>query len=103
MRLYRSPVRFCSQESSLEISTDRPFVRDLPLFGQAGGYTFKTAGIHRVWADHDVELLAGLPEGPFEGRANVVQFARMRQPADGSIDRGSQGSTVVPFRSPRNS
>ena len=52
---------------------------------------------------HDIELLAGLPEGYFQGRANVVQFARIRKTADGSNERGSQGSTVVPFRSPRNS
>ena len=58
---------------------------------------------HLGLAAHDIELLAGLPEGYFQGRANVVQFARMRQPADGSNVRGSQGSTVVPFRSPRNS
>ena len=54
VRLYRSPMRFCSQASSIEISAGNPFVRDLPLFGQAGGYTFKAAGIHQVWAELDV-------------------------------------------------
>lgn len=54
VRLYRSPMRFCSQASSMEISAANPFVRDLPLFGQAGGYTFRAAGRHQVWAELDV-------------------------------------------------
>lgn len=54
VRLYRSPLRFCSQGASIEISAESPFVRDLPLFGQAGGYTFKAAGLHQVWAELDV-------------------------------------------------
>lgn len=54
VRLYRSPVRFCPQASSVEISAAAPFVRDVPLFGQAGGYTFAATGTHQVWAEFDV-------------------------------------------------
>ncbi|KQP45135.1 hypothetical protein [Pseudorhodoferax sp. Leaf274] len=54
VRLYRSPLRFCSQASVIEVSANNPFVRDLPLFGQAGGYTFNSAGVHQVWAEFGV-------------------------------------------------
>lgn len=49
----------------------------------------------------DIEMLAGLAEGYFQGRSNVVQFARLRSLPASTEDRTAQGSTVVvPFRSP---
>ncbi|MDF5995853.1 hypothetical protein P4200_19590 [Pseudomonas aeruginosa] len=90
VRLYRSPLRFCSQGASIEISAESPFVRDLPLFGQAGGYTFKAAGLHQVWAELDVtgrKLLRSnvceinvLPE--FRRRPKWAEIASPQQRAD---------------------
>lgn len=81
VRLYRSPLRFCSQASSIVISTENPFVRDLPLFGQAGGYTFKAAGLHQVWAELDVKSRKLLRSNVCE--VNVLpQFRRRPKWAD---------------------
>ena len=49
--LYRSPIRSCGLPGSLRITRDAPYRRDLPLFGQSGGYTFRHTGRHRVWAE----------------------------------------------------
>lgn len=49
----------------------------------------------------DIEMLAGLPEGYFQGKSNVVQFARLRTVQANAEERDSQENTVVlPFRSP---
>jgi hypothetical protein len=50
-RLYRSPHHFCAYPKSLGIGPGNPFVRDIPLFQQAGGYTFCNPGIHQLWID----------------------------------------------------
>lgn len=54
---------------------------------------------HIGLAASDVEALAGLPEGYFNRKSNVVQFARLRNAQTMVDDRGEHGSTVVPFRS----
>lgn len=49
----------------------------------------------------DIEMLAGLPEGYFQGKSNVVQFARLRTVQANVEERAGQDNTVVlPFRSP---
>ncbi len=55
---------------------------------------------HIGLAASDIEALTGLPEGYFQGKSNVVQFARMRNsvPADGGY--ANAPSTVLPFRTP---
>lgn len=53
---------------------------------------------HIGLAAGDIEALAGLHEGYFQGKTNVVEFARLkatRKPAD---DLTAQGNKVVPFR-----
>ncbi len=50
-RYLRSPRRYCATVSSLTISHKRPFRRDISFFGQAGGYTFRRSGVHRVWVE----------------------------------------------------
>lgn len=46
----------------------------------------------------DIEALAGLPEGYFEGKSNVVQFARMKNGSPAPREPSDRASTVVPFR-----
>jgi hypothetical protein len=58
---------------------------------------------HLGLASHDIEMLAGLPEGYFQGRGTVVQLARIRQSADAPASSASAPSTVLPFRGPRRS
>jgi hypothetical protein len=50
-RRYRSPRRYCSSTKTRRISPAKPFRRDISIFGEAGGYTFRRTGIHRIWAE----------------------------------------------------
>lgn len=49
-RRLKSPKHFCAPRGKLRINSSHPFRRDISLFGQAGGYTFRKAGVHKVWA-----------------------------------------------------
>jgi len=53
---------------------------------------------HIGLAAGDVEALAGLPEGYFQGKTNVVEFARLKATHRPVDDRPAQGNKVVPFR-----
>lgn len=56
---------------------------------------------HIGLAGHDIEMLAGLPEGYFHGKSKVVQLARMRTTPVSTGDRPTMDSnTVLPFRVP---
>ena len=56
---------------------------------------------HLGLAELDIAKIAGLPEGYFQGRTNVVQFARMRNVQEGANETKVQDNTVVlPFRNP---
>ncbi|AOJ79461.1 TPA: ImmA/IrrE family metallo-endopeptidase [Burkholderia cenocepacia] len=57
---------------------------------------------HIGLAAYDIEMLAGLPEGYFQGKPNVVHMARLRSAIGNSpAPVLTEGSTVLPFRSPR--
>jgi hypothetical protein len=55
-RLYRSTRHFCGAGHMRKVETNMPFRRDLPVFGQAGGYTFRRPGIHRLWVEFETEV-----------------------------------------------
>lgn len=56
---------------------------------------------HMGLAAHDVETLAGLPEGYFREKASVIQLARLRTHLTNASDLDSlQTGTVLPFRFP---
>ena len=56
---------------------------------------------HIGLAAFDIEMLAGLPEGYFQGKSNVVQFARLRTVQTNTEERVGKDSTgVLPFRTP---
>lgn len=57
---------------------------------------------HIGLATGDIESLAGLPEGYFQGKANVVEFARLKTTQRSPEDQQDQGNKVVPFRRPPN-
>lgn len=59
---------------------------------------------HLGLAAYDIEKLAGLPEGYFQGKSNVVQLARLRAPAPTDTEEPiKHSSTVLQFRSSTNS
>ncbi len=49
-RRYKPANHYCPHVRSIEVAKGRPFRRDISLFGQSGGYTFRMPGIHRVQA-----------------------------------------------------
>lgn len=53
---------------------------------------------HIGLAAGDVEALAGLPEGYFQGKTNVVEFARLKATQKPADDHPALGNKVVPFR-----
>jgi hypothetical protein len=48
-RRYRPVARFCDNLGRHTITARKPYRRDIPLFGQSGGYTFTAAGRHRLF------------------------------------------------------
>ena len=50
-RKLRSPRHYCTPRGTLRLGQGEHFDRDISIFGQAGGYTFLNAGIHRVWCE----------------------------------------------------
>lgn len=65
-RRYRSPQLYCAIGIRRTIRAGAPFTRDIPIFGQAGGYTFRAAGVHRV------QCTLRLPGGRM-ARSNTVE------------------------------
>jgi len=47
---YRPSRFYCSTGQGLRITPGKGFERDVSLFGQSGGYTFRHAGLHRISA-----------------------------------------------------
>ena len=48
----------------------------------------------------DIEMLAGLPEGYFQGNSKVVELARLRPYPSTNENKAPQISQVLPFRTP---
>lgn len=53
---------------------------------------------HIGLAPHDIEMLAGLSEGYFQGKPKVVQLARLRSVSSGQDAPVATDNNVVPFR-----
>ena len=49
-RRYKAPVRYCGGGSDLRVEYRKPFRRDISIFGQSGGFTFRMAGRHTITA-----------------------------------------------------
>jgi len=48
-RRYRPIHHACDNHGTLEITPRDPFQRDIPVFGQSGGYTFRRPGDYNLW------------------------------------------------------
>ena len=89
-RRYRSIKHFCTPTGTLMISPERPFRRDIAIFAGARGYTFRHAGLHRIWARFvvagvgvltsnvlEVNVLADLGDDRHTAWARVLRQARV--------------------------
>lgn len=77
--LYRTPYRVCGGSDVVSLRADAPYRRDFPLFGQSGGYTFRRAGRHTVWAELDL--------GEVRIRSNKVRVHIEREVGLSALDR----------------
>jgi len=66
-RRYRSPRHYCEHLGKQRVAQDAPFRRDISIFGESGGYTFRRVGVHKVWAQFKVS------PGRFL-RSNVIEL-----------------------------
>ncbi len=75
---YRSPRIYCENPGRLLVSAKRPFSRDLSIFAQSGGYTFRKAGPHTLFATWV------LPNGRVleSNRVEVLLKSRMDAPRE---------------------
>lgn len=49
-RRYQSPRNYCRRNVRIAISPRKPMRRDISIFGESGGFTFRKAGVHRIHA-----------------------------------------------------
>jgi hypothetical protein len=45
---YRSPRIYCQNPAIISLSVDKSFQRDVSIFGQSGGYTFRIPGLYQI-------------------------------------------------------
>ena len=74
-RLYRSPRHYCWSGGMLEIARGTPFRRDISVFGESGGFTFRRRGVHRVWAELDVPSCAVTTSNAIEFEIDPIRSA----------------------------
>ena len=55
---------------------------------------------HIGLAASDLEAITGLPDGYFQGKSNVIQFATMKSATTGTVVQQDRSSTVVSFKTP---
>lgn len=89
LRAYRSPRLYCGPQKRVTITRGRPFLRDVSVFAQSGGYTFRRPGMYRLWAEFEVDRsilrskVRQIEIKPFD--RDATKFAQMRQPKHARI------------------
>lgn len=48
-RRYQAPALYCASGASNRVAPGTPFERDISIWGESGGYTFRHAGDHRLF------------------------------------------------------
>jgi hypothetical protein len=79
-RLYRSPRKYCFQNIYRTFRPNQTFSRDISIFGQSGGYTFRRAGVHRLWAEFDVDARRTIRSNTLE--VDIESARHSRVPTD---------------------
>ncbi|MGC4041932.1 MAG: hypothetical protein QM710_14405 [Flavobacterium sp.] len=52
---YKSPRIYCQNNAVIKIQRDKPYQRDISIFGQSGGYTFMQFGQYKVQCVFEIE------------------------------------------------
>jgi len=81
-RLYRSPRRYCKGDTKLTLQPGGSFLRDVSIFGESGGYTFRTSGSHQVWATFEakrgVRIQSNVLKLNVRGHSDTQQYAEAK-------------------------
>lgn len=81
-RLYRSPRRYCIGDAKLRLAPGGSFLRDVSIFGESGGYTFRTSGSHKLWATFEartgVQIESNVLEVYVRGHSDSQQYAEAK-------------------------
>jgi hypothetical protein len=48
-RRYRPTKHYCAYDATLQVAPRKAYRRDISIFAESGGYTFRRPGIHRIW------------------------------------------------------
>lgn len=48
-RRYRPLCFYCRPSETFTVEPTKPFRRDISIFGESGGFTFRVPGIHKIW------------------------------------------------------
>ncbi len=74
-RLYRSPRHYCWNGRHLTIAPGKSFNRDISIFGESGGYTFKRKGIYRILAEFSISRKYIIRSTPLEFEIQPVSMS----------------------------
>lgn len=72
VRQLRSPRHYCSPRGVVRVEPSKSMARDISIFGQSGGYTFRRAGLHRIWVSFEFSIGRVL-------RSNVLEVQVLEQ------------------------
>ncbi|MFO1251453.1 MAG: hypothetical protein U1E77_10050 [Inhella sp.] len=88
-RLYRSPRRYCTGDAKLRLEPGGSFLRDVSIFGESGGYTFRTSGSHKLWATFEakrgVRIQSNVIEVYVRGHSDTQQYAEAKAALQHSV------------------
>ncbi len=65
-RLYRPHRLYCPHGGFITVAPGRAFRRDISIFGQSGGFTFRRAGVHKIWAEFELSSGRVITSNPLE-------------------------------------
>jgi hypothetical protein len=54
VRTLRPPRHYCAPRGVVRLAPGKGLARDISIFGESGGYTFRRAGPHRLWTSLDI-------------------------------------------------
>lgn len=84
-RMYRSPRHYCSTGEKRRIIAGDPFRRDISIFGESGGYTFRRPGTFKIWAEFDLGRAQWLRSNVIEVEVRSPAHARGREREIGNV------------------
>jgi hypothetical protein len=100
-RIYRPPRRYCAAPGVRTIGPGSAFRRDISLFGESGGFTFRRTGVHRLWAEFMVRRGSWLISNVVECEILPADDTRLYADARRLLTRGTVSRLLYHRRIPR--